>query len=244
MPATYSPDLRSRVIKRYCDDGLTMREVAEEVDVSLGFVCKIVKIYNTYGTVVDPTSVRSGRPPLIGDVFLPYLRSLLEANSSWYLDEIQTRLYDVCGVQASLATISRTLRGLDLTLKGVSKEALERNNELRILWEINMAQYTDPDLFLFLDESAVDSRTPQRISGWSPRGSPCVKRSTFLRGQRYSILPALSSNGIVALDIFEGSVTKERFLTFLREQVVRHCILHCLAHANISFRHPNSTLSP
>ncbi|KAJ6548286.1 hypothetical protein B0H10DRAFT_1651243, partial [Mycena sp. CBHHK59/15] len=34
----------------------------------------------------------------------------------------------------------------------------------------------------------------------------------------YSILPALTTEGIVALDIFEGSVTKEHFLGFLREQ--------------------------
>ncbi|KAJ6622609.1 hypothetical protein B0H10DRAFT_1728571, partial [Mycena sp. CBHHK59/15] len=34
----------------------------------------------------------------------------------------------------------------------------------------------------------------------------------------YSILLALTTEGIVALDIFEGSVTKYRFLGFLREQ--------------------------
>ncbi|KAJ6621544.1 hypothetical protein B0H10DRAFT_1789766, partial [Mycena sp. CBHHK59/15] len=36
---------------------------------------------------------------------------------------------------------------------------------------------------------------------------------------RYSVLPALTTEGIVALDIFEGSATKECFLGFLREQV-------------------------
>ncbi|KAJ7051598.1 hypothetical protein C8F01DRAFT_918990, partial [Mycena amicta] len=32
---------------------------------------------------------------------------------------------------------------------------------------------------------------------------------------RFSMLPVLSCDGIVALDIFEGSVTKDRFLRFL-----------------------------
>ncbi|KAG2048103.1 hypothetical protein BDR06DRAFT_843968, partial [Suillus hirtellus] len=36
---------------------------------------------------------------------------------------------------------------------------------------------------------------------------------------KYSILPALDCNGILALDIFEGSVNKERFVSFLHEQV-------------------------
>ncbi|KAJ7640205.1 hypothetical protein B0H17DRAFT_859592, partial [Mycena rosella] len=36
---------------------------------------------------------------------------------------------------------------------------------------------------------------------------------------RYSIFPALTTEGIVALDIFEGSLTKECFLDFFREQI-------------------------
>ncbi|THU80351.1 hypothetical protein K435DRAFT_580250, partial [Dendrothele bispora CBS 962.96] len=36
---------------------------------------------------------------------------------------------------------------------------------------------------------------------------------------RYSILSALTHDGIIALDIFEGSVTKEKFLYFLSEQL-------------------------
>ncbi|KZP20226.1 hypothetical protein FIBSPDRAFT_679374, partial [Athelia psychrophila] len=36
---------------------------------------------------------------------------------------------------------------------------------------------------------------------------------------KYSILPALSLRGMIALDIFEGSVNHERFLHFLREHL-------------------------
>ncbi|KAJ6564063.1 hypothetical protein B0H19DRAFT_864860, partial [Mycena capillaripes] len=36
---------------------------------------------------------------------------------------------------------------------------------------------------------------------------------------QYSALPALKTEGIVALDIFKGSITKDRFLGFLRKQV-------------------------
>ncbi|KZV67233.1 hypothetical protein PENSPDRAFT_555476, partial [Peniophora sp. CONT] len=36
---------------------------------------------------------------------------------------------------------------------------------------------------------------------------------------RHSILPMLTVNGITALTIIEGSITKEIFLQFLREQV-------------------------
>ncbi|KZP30237.1 hypothetical protein FIBSPDRAFT_726293, partial [Athelia psychrophila] len=36
----------------------------------------------------------------------------------------------------------------------------------------------------------------------------------------YSVLPALSSDGIIALDIFEGSVNKDWFMDFLKNELV------------------------
>ena len=57
--------------------------------------------------------------------------------------------------------------------------------------------------------------------GWAAMGRACVCCAAFVHGQRYSVLPALTCEGMIALNIFEGLVNKERFLTFLNEQVVR-----------------------
>jgi len=108
---------------------------------------------------------------------------------------------------------------MEISKKSLSRRAAERNEELRTLWELELARFNDPDLFVFIDESAVDNRTVQRSQGWSAIGGRSVSRSTFLRGKRHSILPALSSDGIVALEIIEGSVNKELFLQFLRNRV-------------------------
>ena len=40
-------------------------------------------------------------------------------------------------------------------------------------------------------------------------------------GQRYSVLPALTSEGIISLDIFQGSVYKEKFIQFVNDQLVK-----------------------
>jgi hypothetical protein len=99
------------------------------------------------------------------------------------------------------------------------KEAAERNEHLRATWQIAMAQY-DPQQLVFIDEAGVDDQTNFRKYGWAPLGQACVRRTSFLRGRKYSILPALSVDGIVALEIFEGSVNRERFLTFLHNHLV------------------------
>ena len=155
-----------------------------------------------------------------------YIYSILEANPGLYVDEIQQRLFEARNIDVSIATISRALRRLAMSNKKVAREALERDEVLRATW---LAEYGDipPESYLWLDESSVDDRTNQRCNGWASLGHACVRRETFIRGCRFSILAALSVDGIVALDIFEGSVTKDRFISFLKEQIVSIICISC-----------------
>ena len=137
-----------------------------------------------------------------------------------YLDEILSRLEEAWNTSVFLATLQHALIRLNLTQKTVSKQAQEQNDYLHAVWEGEMAEYDNPDCFLFLDESAVNNLTTQQCAGWSPHKVPCVHCTTFLCGVHYSILPVLTMDGMVALDIFEGSVNQEWFLGFLREQIV------------------------
>lgn len=138
-----------------------------------------------------------------------------------YIDEIQEQLLERRGVTVSLPTLVRTLRRLNITTKGTSVRALERDDMKRALYMNRIGDLvTDPNQLMFGDEAAKDERTTGRRKGWSERGTRCVVRKPFVRGKRYSILPILTLDGIIAHDIFEGSVTSERFVKFLRELVV------------------------
>ena len=198
-----------------------MREVADVFNVSAGFVHHVVDLHRKYGQVTDPYAQPRRGHRVLTFADEDYIRALIEARPSIYLDEIREALFTERGVYVSLPTISRTLARMQCSKKSLSRRAAERNERLRILWELEISELDDPNLFVFIDESAVDNRTVQRPSGWSVVGGRSTSRCTFLRGKRHSILPALSSDGIIALDIFEGSVNKERFLQFLREEVVR-----------------------
>jgi hypothetical protein len=79
---------------------------------------------------------------------------------------------------------------------------------------------TDPNQLMFGDEASKDERTSNRRKGWSRRGVRCVQRKCFVRGNRYSLLPIITLDGIITHDIIRGSVTSERFVEFLRELVV------------------------
>ena len=79
-----------------------------------------------------------------------------------------------------------------------------------------------PDQLVFLDESAKDERSLSREYGYSLMNTRARKSVVFVRGKRYTILPALSLQGFIAIDIMEGSCTKERFKNFVIDDVVRH----------------------
>ncbi|TBU37508.1 hypothetical protein BD309DRAFT_834447, partial [Dichomitus squalens] len=92
MPATISADLKERIVYLYLGENWTMCQISETLKVSTGLVSKVVALYRTYGTVIDPTKQRTGRPRAVnGDATL-YLTEILRANPNMYLDKIQARL--------------------------------------------------------------------------------------------------------------------------------------------------------
>ena len=71
-----------------------------------------------------------------------------------------------------------------------------------------------------MDESSKDERTLSRGYGYSLKNTYAVKKNVFVRGVHYTILPAFSLQSIIAVDIMEGSCTKENFKNFVISNVV------------------------
>ena len=81
-----------------------------------------------------------------------------------------------------------------------------------------------PEQLVFIDETSKDERSLSRAYGHSIKNVRVEKSIVFVRGKRYTILPALTLDGFIAADIIEGSCNKERFQTFILTQVV--CYLY------------------
>jgi transposase len=74
-----------------------------------------------------------------------------------------------------------------------------------------------------LDESAANERTGDRKYGWSPIGVECGQFTSIKRSERWSVLPALDVEGYFAWLIYQGGITSDIFLMFIRDQVLPHC---------------------
>jgi hypothetical protein len=83
-----------------------------------------------------------------------------------------------------------------------------------------------PEQLIFIDETSKDERTLSRAYGYSVINTRAKKSVVFIRGNRYTILPALTLDGFIAAEIIEGSCNKENFQTFIVNQVVGNYIFN------------------
>ncbi len=108
--------------------------------------------------------------------------------------------------------------------KCVSGQAREHNSLEHARFQLQLAAlfHQNPQLgarmLMSCDEAVKNKRTSARKYGWSLKGMRCVQRRHFVHGKRYSILPILTLDGIIAYDIIPGSVTLEKFVDFLRKK--------------------------
>ena len=69
---------------------------------------------------------------------------------------------------------------------------------------------------MFADESRFNRLTLRRPYAWSIRGERASRFEFSLRGQTYSLLPALSLDGILHLEVVENAVSGDDFLRFVQ----------------------------
>lgn len=206
------------------DDGKSPQEIADLAGCSLCTIYYILSYHWDYGTTKNPFARKSGQLQSLDTGDINYLISLIVAWPKIHLDELQEELLVTQGLDISIVTISRALCKWEMTNKSVACAALERNKLLCAVWQ---AEYGDipAQYCVWLDEASVDDKTNQHKKGWSPVGQACVCREMFIQGQWFSVLPALTSEGIITLDIFKRAVNKECFVQFINEQVVcTHCL--------------------
>jgi transposase len=215
-------DLKARIPVLFYEQGFTVKEICKILGIQKSLAYSSLAYFKTYGTTLNPYAFRKiGRRRLLNLADLKFVSSLIRRRHTIYLDEIQHELYQYREIHVSVPTLCRTLHRLALTRKVVSAYALERDDLIRSAFMNTIAdEVPDPRMLMFVDEAARNQKTSQWLKGWALLGKKCVQRRFFVRGERFSILPILTLDGIITYDVISGSVSSERFVQFLYEMVV------------------------
>jgi transposase len=110
--ATYSIDLRQKILHA-CERRLgSQRALADLFGVSLSFVEKLLRRHRTTGNIA-PKPHAGGQRPALDTAAHTLVRQLVHANSDLTLEELCTRVAAERGVHVSVATMCRVLQRLD-----------------------------------------------------------------------------------------------------------------------------------
>ena len=205
------------------EQGRSNRWIADNRGLAPTTIIRYRKTYEESGDVYIPSMLKPGRPKALPEYVVLFIKMFLDMNPDAYLAEIHWVLFDEFGIEVSNQTIGRCiLKDLNITRKKIKRIAAERDPELRGRFYVRMAQY-EPHELVFLDETASNERTADRRYGWAPKGVACEKVQSLKKSKRWSILPAYTTSGYIAYQIYQGSFTQVLFNKFVIEQVLPKC---------------------
>ncbi|KAF5326332.1 hypothetical protein D9611_000727 [Ephemerocybe angulata] len=201
-----SPDLKECAISLW-ERGFEITDIVAMLGVSRASIYRWQAIFDELGTVVRPT-IR-GRDRIISRAVVNAVLILFEADYDLYLDELALWLAVNHDIAISKSALQATLQRAGLTRKLLQKVASERDEELRHQWRELQAH---PDLsgegweFVCVDETSKDERigTFARHYGRSLSGTRAPLTDVFVRGDRYSLLCAITTEGYISAKAVEG----------------------------------------
>jgi transposase len=112
----YSLDLRERVVSAYENGVETILEVAERFEVSDSFIKKLLRRKRTTGEIA-PVGHRGGQPKRLSQKHRKWLLKTVMSEPDITLGELSERLSSEQKISASVSTLWRELRDLNLRRK-------------------------------------------------------------------------------------------------------------------------------
>lgn len=152
--------------------------------------------------------------------------SYIDQQSSIYLEEIMDWLAIEHDVMMSRSALDENIRDAGYTHKLLRRRPVERNEVDREAFRDMQRDHLTAAMCVCVDESSKDDRTIYRHYGRAASGDRAAIDVNFVRGQRWSILPAMSIDGYMAVRIIAGSVDGLEFLEFIINDVVRAAAFH------------------
>ena len=124
----------------------------------------------------------------------------------------------------SKSTLSRNLTQAGLTYKILHKIAVKHDKWLRDEWKESFRDRTkfqgDGPEFVCVNETSKNERAYAQLRGWSFSGQPVTLSDVFVRGDRYSLVAAITIEGYIATCVVPGSLNSFEFYNFIAEDVV------------------------
>jgi len=128
--ASYSLDLRQRIVQAYMAGEGSIREIAKRFLVSPTTVHQYLQLHKQKGSLL-PKKCIVGRKPVVADKQLQLVENLLQNKSDLTLTQLCTAFEKKTGIKVSSASMWRAIKKIDWTYK--KRLCVPRNNPVKTL---------------------------------------------------------------------------------------------------------------
>ena len=111
------------------------------------------------------------------------------------LHEMQEYLRQQTWTEISLSSMCNFLHRQEFTRQKMTRVAIQRSDELRAKFRENISLFSDPRMFVFIDEAGSDRRDSLRKVGHSLRGKPAKALKLYCQGKHITAIAAMSVQG-------------------------------------------------
>ena len=217
---TYSLDLRERALALYNAENMSIRKVAERLMVNKSTVNEWLKLYREQGNV-KPKRVGSTRKSQLEE-YKEEVKRMVAEYPDYTLAEYREYCAEKMGVELSESAICRFLKKENLTRKKktlrASQAGTEDNQQARLdYWQ--EIRDVKPENLVFIDEMAILLGI-MREYGRSLKGKRLYDKKPFYRGERMTVIGAITQEKVIAFDIIGKSMKGEDFKKFIKEHLV------------------------
>jgi transposase len=204
--------------------GWDIEDICDALGVSRASIYCWEAIFAEYGTVERPPSpIRGQQLRILTRALMTACEDLFTEESDLYLDEVVTWLALTHNISISVSTLCRNLKEAGLTWKLLHKIAAERDEQCRNEWRESLRTNFagDGSEFVFVDEVSKNEKTWARQYGRAMMGQQAPLTDVFVRGDHYSLVAAITTEGYMSAHVVEGSFDGETFLAFVAVKLVR-----------------------
>lgn len=218
-------DVKRRIIMAH-EAGDDYIEAARVLGVKRGTAYSIVHRYILEGVIERPRGGR--RHQKMDEDMANTVVEIVESQPEFTLAQIkadlQARMPDKPSV--SIQTISTCLRNRLIFLKKMETVQVNRNShDVKVEraeyanWYLHTINANHPPTFIFVDESGFNLWI-SRTRGRARRGERAVRIVHGQRGRNFTLILAVSNEGVVHHEFYEGGTSCERFNSWLEEASV------------------------
>lgn len=200
--------------------GVNSTQIQYQTGVAATTTLRVKLALAYWGEPYAPACVKRGRPRKLLPIHRARLREYLTGRPQAYLEEVRDWLYDEFDLIVSLTLVSRELKGMRWSRKIATKRAAEQSDALRRVFQARIQTNYTAAQVVALDESACNERTGDRKYGWGPIGQSVELKYSMKRSERWSLLPAMTVDGYLTHRVFQGAITAEIMLDFLKTDVL------------------------